>query len=509
MDKANRLTNRLRTGVASIDTQLPALTYLGLGCWMAWNLVAFSGSVWLIDTDSSWRVSDLFTIHLLASVFTLLLFGVLLHRLSPFVAKNRFVFIGAAVALVGGALVICARPTIFANQTVFYIGCVLTGAGTSCLFIRCAALFGALNPKLSFIRICESMLFACALYCVLKIMPGTIGLVLFVLLPLFSAMLLGIRARDRQGEAAVLYGKVHFTRQFWSFLAAIVVFATAAQVLKGALIPLPPAESVLSYDYMLLILLATTVILMLGTVVLAKPLDFGIVYRPATLAIIVLLVVVPLFNVGSVAAGALSSAANYVFNLMVWGMLSYLVFQAQGDAVRVFCFGNAALAAGSVLGNVFSIGMLSAGMEHGTYMTACLVLALASIFISLFVFPEHKIAELLLPIDESTLEEQNGSKHYAPWKEACERVAASHGLSERETEVFMLLAKGKTTQQVSDILVISPYTTRAHVRNIYTKLDVHSRSMLAKVVDDELAAKGEGVASAPSQAGETMGVKRV
>lgn len=199
----------------------------------------------------------------------------------------------------------------------------------------------------------------------------------------------------------------------------------------------------ISYDYMLLIVVATSIVFIFGTAVLAGPFNLAIVYRPATLVIIALLVIVPLFNIETIVSGALSSAANYAFNLLVWGMLSYVVFQAQADALKVFCLGNAALAAGSVIGSLLTIALINTGMDYSTYMAVCLMLALAAIFISLFVFPEHKMSELLLPIDESLLEDDGAPDRNAPWKEACERVAQRHGLSERESEVFMLLAKGK------------------------------------------------------------------
>lgn len=345
MEDGKGMKARIATGFDSVSRQMPGAVYLGLGFWMAWNLVAFSGSVWLVDTESSWRISDLFTIHLLASVATLLVFGLNAKRFNHLVTTARFVFAGAFIAMVGGILIVLARPGLLESQYVFIAGCICTGAGTSCLFIRCAPLFGALNPKQSFMRICQSMLVAGAVYGLMKIMPAALGNATFVALPLLSALLLNLRVRDTPAETCVLQGASRFTNQFFSFLAAIIVFATAAQVLKGALIPLPPSESVISYDYMLLIVVATSIVFIFGTAVLAGPFNLAIVYRPATLVIIALLVIVPLFNIETIVSGALSSAANYAFNLLVWGMLSYVVFQAQADALKVFCLGNAALAA--------------------------------------------------------------------------------------------------------------------------------------------------------------------
>mgnify|MGYP005806285127 CR=1 FL=1 len=48
-------------------------------------------------------------------------------------------------------------------------------------------------------------------------------------------------------------------------------------------------------------------------------------------------------------------------------------------------------------------------------------------------------------------------------------------LSERETEILRLVAKGLNFKEVGSILSISPHTVITHVKRIYQKLAVHSR----------------------------------
>lgn len=48
-------------------------------------------------------------------------------------------------------------------------------------------------------------------------------------------------------------------------------------------------------------------------------------------------------------------------------------------------------------------------------------------------------------------------------------------LSERETEILRLVAKGFSFDAVGDLLSISPHTVVTHVKKIYRKLAVHSR----------------------------------
>ncbi len=49
-------------------------------------------------------------------------------------------------------------------------------------------------------------------------------------------------------------------------------------------------------------------------------------------------------------------------------------------------------------------------------------------------------------------------------------------LSEREMQILLLLARGFSAGEIARELVISVNTSKAHIKNIYQKLDVHSRN---------------------------------
>lgn len=67
---------------------------------------------------------------------------------------------------------------------------------------------------------------------------------------------------------------------------------------------------------------------------------------------------------------------------------------------------------------------------------------------------------------------------------ACAAVAEKHRLTARETEVFELLARGRTSPVIQEKLVLSHNTVKTHVRHIYAKLDVHSQQELISMVEE-------------------------
>ena len=49
-------------------------------------------------------------------------------------------------------------------------------------------------------------------------------------------------------------------------------------------------------------------------------------------------------------------------------------------------------------------------------------------------------------------------------------------LSSRETEVLELLSRGKSYSNIAEELFIDKETVRTHIKNIYWKLEVHSKA---------------------------------
>lgn len=67
----------------------------------------------------------------------------------------------------------------------------------------------------------------------------------------------------------------------------------------------------------------------------------------------------------------------------------------------------------------------------------------------------------------------------------CDSLGVLYGLTERQQEVFFLLARGRNTAFIQEHLVISPHTVKAHVGAIYKKTGLHSQQELIDLVEGE------------------------
>jgi len=63
----------------------------------------------------------------------------------------------------------------------------------------------------------------------------------------------------------------------------------------------------------------------------------------------------------------------------------------------------------------------------------------------------------------------------------------AYHLTEKEKELIQIMTTGATTEQAADRLHLSPNTIHAHLKNIFKKLDVHSRyELVAKAIHEQL-----------------------
>lgn len=70
------------------------------------------------------------------------------------------------------------------------------------------------------------------------------------------------------------------------------------------------------------------------------------------------------------------------------------------------------------------------------------------------------------------------------WHSARARHARWQTLTLRERQVAALAAAGKQNAEIAEDLQLSPATIATHLKNIYRKLDIHSRRELANLLQD-------------------------
>lgn len=136
---------------------------------------------------------------------------------------------------------------------------------------------------------------------------------------------------------------------------------------------------------------------------------------------------------------------------------------------------------GAVMGNS-AMGLL--GWTQEALIWASFASAMVFVAFCFVVLKNVNFSEAIgalqppVPVAEALVGPAEPSAH-----ERCLGVAADYGLTPRETEVFELLAQGRTVGVIREKLVISLNTARFHTKNIYAKLGVHSQQELIDLVE--------------------------
>ncbi len=105
------------------------------------------------------------------------------------------------------------------------------------------------------------------------------------------------------------------------------------------------------------------------------------------------------------------------------------------------------------------------------------------------------VEELAMTIDDTSLRDQferAALDSFPQQKPQLPRETVRHafgGLTAREREVAALVAQGKTSREIADLLVISERTSEGHVSNILGKLGFSSRAQIAAWVVEKGLAK--------------------
>ena len=477
--------------------------------WLAWFGVAYGSSVWVQSTEETTSVvSEMFISSTLSHAFVLVIAAFAASRIQRIIRTTPVLLGGGLLATLGCVLVILAGPPYLHSRLLFLIGCSCTGIGTAVFALNSGLVLCSFKPLETLKALLSIEIISILLQFMIHGLPQSVGVIVFSLMPLLSAacFIIGTK-RD------ILYtfrevNRLKPQRTFLILLVAILVLSIAANVSRGIYSnAIGPVQAASDGSINNLISCAVFALLFVAIYPRAQRFNFSHWFYVGAILIMAAFACTYIFAGEPVVAMSISSVSYSVFDLVTWYIFAYYVYQAKVSAIAVFASGRAVIALGVTMGNV--IGSL----ELQPVVLLLVFLASLSVFL---ILPEKRIDKLLAPIpDEDTqakreITESEGaepsiqpypdlslldakaqspeaeplaatetaSATARPWKALMETMALEYGLTDRECEVFVRLAKGRGSQSISDELVVSLYTTRAHTRNIYTKLDVHSRKEL-------------------------------
>lgn len=127
-------------------------------------------------------------------------------------------------------------------------------------------------------------------------------------------------------------------------------------------------------------------------------------------------------------------------------------------------------------------------LPHESLSIILKFVVLAVVIVQAFVFKDNYRPfvehSAMLDVDRT---EKDGKDADVPrpalWKNRCRAFSDFYGLTPRQAEIMLLIAKGYSTSYIMEKLCISVHTVKAHTFAIYQKVDVHSRQKLIEEIE--------------------------
>lgn len=217
----------------------------------------------------------------------------------------------------------------------------------------------------------------------------------------------------------------------------------------------------------------------------------------AALLIVAGFMVVPLtFGSDAAVANTLLRVGQDCFSILIWLLLASMgrrnIFALLPLLGLIRCMSSLGTDIGAVAGRATNGFAVHDPFAAIVITTACAFAFVAFLWLGFRDFSFVAAIRGVKPVAEREFSRMDD--HVAA---RCRWLGAERGLTERESEIFILLAKGRDGRFIAEEYVLSYNTVKTHIKHIYQKLDVHSRQELIDLVAAPAEKTKEPVSKVP------------
>ena len=199
----------------------------------------------------------------------------------------------------------------------------------------------------------------------------------------------------------------------------------------------------------------------------------------------------------------LLSAGNTLFDIVAWVVLIAASSRNPKASVAIFAWGRGVSGIGTVLGAAFGVWAYEAfGFDARIVVTVQGAIILVFVGYALIGLRRFSFADTIAGVTAAVETAAQAPK--SQFEDRCRLVAQRYGLTARELEVFMMLARGRDRTYIQEQLTVSRNTVKAHVKHIYAKLGIHAHQDLIDLVEgaDQGASHSEGTGQGASHSAQ-------
>lgn len=361
----------------------------------------------------------------------------------------------------------------------YVAGALLTGIGSGAVVVLWAEALARLGSRLTINLSVKGLLMAAVGYAVLSLIPSHIAQLVVAALPAGSMFFFRRFQKELPHIPQAQQNLRVSTKPPLRMILIALFFGLSFGAMKGLMTPVT-SEWIGLRDVLNIVAIAIGAVGVYATANVCK-MDFDQLTYQAALPLMALgFLFLPFQEPASVIGTAIHQCGYQYFYIVLWATWPVLASRSAAPVGWVVTWGMFSIQLGQLIGSYASA--LAAGIIVDRLGMAMLAGAavFAMLLIALFVFGNRaasqgwgsvKPVEVGMPLSDID--------------EAVAKAASRFSLSPRETDVFLLLAKGRNRAYIANELSIGDETVKSHVKSLYRKLGVHSQQELIDMVDSE------------------------
>lgn len=452
----------------------PLLKYVGFALLLAWHYVLWFVPNFFFHTqllDKSVTLSWVANL-LLTAVFLFILAGLLGRKRH--LSDYPVVLPTAMIAASSGTVALGFFPFHLAPAGLYLVAIIILSVSEATLWILWGERYACVKANFTINHIGTVFgitLFLCVF--VASLLPPMVTAPAAALLPLASGALLAFARKDEKRAFPVLLPRSATSSGFKNMLGVgfVTLLACAACYFLSCIIPwevLPTGEDSFTFG---ILGGALFILVIAGIYTLSRNrLNIFKIYPALLIAIMVGFSLFLSSTFAYFPAFIVGIGVQSLFEVLLIMYFGILTTKGYATPALTFAMAGGFVRLGLAAGNSLALWYESMAVPVTQALTPPTCLAfmclLAVVLVPLVRMEFSIVALTAAPPTRNEVEE------------ICAEAAAEFGLSAREAEILLLIARGHTTNSMAEKLVISPYTVNTHIRHIYDKMQIHKRSEL-------------------------------
>lgn len=467
-----RAITALRESGWSADWRL-----LGLGFWQVWQMVAMC-TPFVVPVPMEPAFIDNPTVVLL--VFITLSYAavvMLSRRFAPFLHHRR-AFVAAGVFTAAGTVLMPVGLGVAggaAGSALFIAGALMAAFGNALLLIMWGELWSALATGRVGRHLYASYTFAFVLFFLIYWMPSVVAVLVAAAAPIISAAILSVCRNEPRREPSVIPLDIK-TVPVARLLLCVFIISLVWGLSQGVVDTFALGDELfLAKSFVLAG--AGIAAITLSMVVSPTPSEALALYRPVLPAVAVGLVFLllqpplyPFLGSGLIVMGI------YCLDMLMMLVSTDVAFRGRVSVAMSFGLTILIARTGTLAGTLAADGLMgSMFWSEALRADVLLVTLLVVAVIGMLFFTVADVQRLYVTPRVQQVD--------ASLEEKCAAIAKTCHLTNREAEVLVLLARGRSVPYLSEELHIAQGTAKHHVSNIYRKVGVFDRQGLLDTIE--------------------------